>query len=132
MQDDSKCGGSVMEKEGGCVYSDGPRSVYQKLNSGPFEFIPTPNKLRKQERRVLNCNFTLPSASLCRKQQLCNSLNSRSVRSKVTKPIDHSHRSDGKQLANSSPSSSSVNNDDSGPARTVIELSKFNQFRRYM
>ncbi|MCI28443.1 hypothetical protein A2U01_0049644 [Trifolium medium] len=82
----------------GCVYSDGPINVYNKLNFGP-KSVSTPRKhqhaLKKKEK--LNFLPILPSASLRRQQQLANSLKSRQARSTSTPFVTCPTHPDGAQ-----------------------------------
>jgi hypothetical protein len=62
----------------GGVYSDGPRSVYNKLVSGPClnEFV-CQTSAKKKQKHTNNSSHVLPSASLRKQHQLAKSLNSR-------------------------------------------------------
>jgi hypothetical protein len=64
-------------KQGG-VYSDGSRSVYNKLVGGPsLHVLDNPASVKKKQKNLNTSSSVLPSASLRKKQQLARSLISR-------------------------------------------------------
>ncbi|MCH95089.1 DUF4283 domain protein, partial [Trifolium medium] len=91
------CGGSG-ELKGG-VYSDGPRSVYNKLNKGPKSTYPSRKKRHvKKHRENSFQTLILPSASLRKQQQLGRNLNSRYSNSISSKSAKHPSNSTQSQV----------------------------------
>jgi hypothetical protein len=88
--------GRLVERKGG-VYSDGPRSVYNKLVNGPpLKPIVKQTDFRKKQLNVFNSASVLPSSSLRKQQQLVRSINSRKSNSTSANSVTGVNMSDGK------------------------------------
>jgi hypothetical protein len=69
-------------KRKGGVYSDGPRSVYNRLATGPIlQPIEKLNPLHKKHKNLIKSSVVLPSSALRKQQQLARSICSRKTNS---------------------------------------------------
>ncbi|PNX71430.1 hypothetical protein L195_g027309, partial [Trifolium pratense] len=78
----SNVSGGIVGLKGG-VYSDGPRSVYNKLNNGP-QYHNNSKKSLSTHKHTGKAPLFLPSASLRKQQQLASSLKSRKQNSHIS------------------------------------------------